>query len=109
MKKIIKAENFQKIINHLNDSSENLYKLTKEKKTYNINPILFDFCLRGIKIINIINNYFSINDEKENSKLKIKQTVIYYLGFKNLSNYLVEINFQKEFEKLSYKNLSNIF
>ena len=66
MKKIIRAENFQLIINHINDSLENLNELSKQNKSYNhINPILFDFCLRGIKIINIINNYFSINDEKK--------------------------------------------
>ena len=108
VKKIIRAGNFQIIIDHINDSLENLYELSKENKSYNnINPILFDFCLRGIKIINIINNYFSINDEKENSKLNIKQTDIYYLGFKNLSNYLLELNLRKEFEKLSYKNLAD--
>ena len=108
VKKIIRAENFQLIINHINDSLENLNELSKQNKSYNhINPILFDFCLRGIKIINIINNYFSINDEKENYKLNIKQTDIYYLGFKNLSNYILELNLRKEFEKLSYKNLAD--
>ena len=60
MKQIVQSENFQKIINHVNDSLENLYNLNKENEYYKINPVLFDFCLKRIKLLNIINNYFIV-------------------------------------------------
>ena len=107
MKRIIKSENFQKIINHVNDSLESLSNLLKEKGSSNVNSIIYDFCLRGIKLLNTIYNFCSIKDENEKSKINMKQTGIYYLGHTNLSQFLEEFDFRKEFENLSYKNLAD--
>ena len=107
MKRIIKSENFQKIINHVNDSLESLSNLLKEKGSSNVNSIIYDFCLRGIKLLNTIYNFCSIKDENEKSKINMKQTGVYYLGHTNLSQFLEEFDFQKEFENLSYKNLAD--
>ena len=107
MKRIIKSENFQKIINHVNDSLESLSNLLKEKGSSNVNSIIYDFCLRGIKLLNTIYNFCSIKDENEKSKINMKQTGVYYLGHTNLSQFLEEFDFRKEFENLSYKNLAD--
>ena len=107
VKRIIKSENFQKIINHVNDSLENLLNSTQAKNSSFVNSKIYDYCLRGIKLLNTINNFCSIKDEKENSETNIKQTGVYYLGFTNLAQFFKEYDFQKEFENLSYKNLAN--
>ena len=107
IKRLIKSENFQKIINHINDSLEYLSSLIKENKSPNTISKIYDFCLRGIKILNTIYNYFSINNEKENPKLNINQTGVYYLGYMNVSQLFEGYDFQKELDNISYNNLSD--
>jgi len=107
MKRLIKSDNLQKIINHVNDSLESFANLLEEKDSTNMNTIIYDFCLRGINLLNTLYNFCSIKNEKENSKLNIRQTGVYHLGLTNLSQFLEEFDFLKEFETLSYKNLAD--
>ena len=107
VKKLIKTENCQKIINHVNELLEYLFTLIKENKEKNNISLMYDFCLRGIKLLNILNNFCSINNEKEISKQNIKQNGVYYLGNINLSQLFEENDFQREFDNLSYKNLTD--
>ena len=105
VKKIIKTENFQILINHINDLLENLLKLIKEKQSPNIISLLYDFCLRGIKLLNILNNFSTINNEKEILKQNMKQNCVYYLGKINLKQLFEGEDFTKEFDNLSYKKI----
>ena len=57
VKVILKTENFQKLINHINDSLEYLLKSIEEKQSINNISLLYDFCLRGIRLLNILNNF----------------------------------------------------
>ena len=108
IKNLLKPENLQKIINHVNDLLDNLIKVNKEKSSSNLNSKLNDFCLRGIKLLNILNNFCTINDEKITSKQNIKQNGVYYLGLINLSQLFEnEDHFKIEFDNIIYKDLTN--
>ena len=106
-KKLLKAENLQKIINNVNSLLERLLLLINESKNINNISIIYDFCLRGIKLINILNNFCSINNTMDNSKQNMKQTGVYFFGLFNISQIYEEDNLINEFDNLIYKDLTN--
>jgi len=86
VKNLIKSENFQNIINQVNYLLEKLSKL--DNNNLNVISKLIDNCLRGLRILNIINNFCSIEGkEKENINClkELKEHGVYNLGFCNLS------------------------
>ena len=106
VKNLVKSDNFQKIIKLINNLFEKLLKTNNDDK--NIISKLFDCCLRGLKIINLIDN-FNYNNEKENKNClsELKETGIYNLGFCNLAQLFNDIDFRKELDNISYIDLSN--
>ena len=113
LKNLIKAENFNKIIKSVNNL---LLKLSQTESDNNIYSILFNCCLRGIKIINSINMIYKINknnitdDYNINSFKELKENYIYDLGFADLSQLLKDFDYQKELNDVSYSDLvNNIF
>ena len=106
VKKIIKAENFQKIINIVNNLFEKLLKTNKDDK--NIILKLYDCCLRGLKIINLLNNFnYKSGKENQNCLNELKEKGVYNLGFCNLSKLFNDFDFIKELDNISYIDLSN--
>ena len=109
LKNLIKTENLQNIIKLVNNLLKNLVEMKNgdnknKKKIYK----LLDTCLRGIKIINIINNLNSENQkENKNCLQELKKTGIYNLGFFNLSSLLNDIDFKTELQNISYVDLTD--
>ena len=110
VKNLLKSENLEKIIKKLNGLFEKLSKTNNEKENENKNIVskLYDCCMRGLKIINIINNFCEENC-KENQKNveELKEKGIFNLGFCNLSLLFPDINVKEELNKISYLDLAN--
>ena len=112
LKNLVKSENFKKIIKYFNNLIQKIIDINNDanenQNNKSILNILYTCGLRGIKIINIINNLASNND-KENSKCteELKEKNIYDLGYCNLSSLLDEIDFKLELNNISYADLVN--
>ena len=108
VKNLMKAENLQKLIKQINEVLEKLIKAKKDCLNMNIISKLYDICLRGLKIINIINKF---NSEEENHITnclnELKEKGIYTLGFCNLSSLFPDVNIKDELNKISYLDLIN--
>ena len=107
MKNLLKVENLQKLIKQVNNLLELLIKSNKESTNGKIPCKLYDSCLRGLKIINLINNFNSdVEKENKNCLEELKENNIYKLGFCNLTLLFNDVNIKEELEKLSYLDLS---
>jgi len=110
VKNLLKSENLEKIIKKVNGLFERLSKANNEKENENknITTKLYDCCMRGLKIINII-NYFCEDNIKENKNCveELKEKGIFNLGFCNLSLLFPDINVKEELNKISYLDLAN--
>ena len=110
VKNLLKSENLEKIIKKLNGLFERLSKANNEKENENKNIAskLYDCCMRGLKIINIINNFCEDNTkENQNCVEELKEKGIFNLGFCNLSLIFPDINVKEELNKISYLDLAN--
>ena len=110
VKNLLKSENLEKIIKNINGLFEKLSKTNNEKENENnnISSKLYDCCMRGLKIINIINNFCAdSNKENQNCIEELKENGVYNLGFCNLSLLFIDINVQEELNKISYIDLAN--
>ena len=108
VKTLSKSENLEKIIKTVNDLFEKIAKINKENKDEKATPKLYDCCLRGLRIINILNNFNEDNvKENKNCLKELKEDGIYKLGFCNLSSLFPDINIKEELNKISFLNLVN--
>ena len=107
VKNLLKSENLEKIITKVNGLFERLSKANNEKENENASK-LYDCCMRGLKIINIINNFCEDNvKENQNCVEELKEKGIFNLGFCNLSLLFPDINVKEEMNKISYLDLAN--
>ena len=108
VKSLSKTENLEKIIKTVNGLFEKIIKFITENKDEKAVSNLYDCCLRGLRIINILNN-FSEDSIKENKNClkELKENGIYKLGFCNLSLLFPDFNIKGELNKISYLNLVN--
>ena len=105
IKNLIKSENSKKITNYVNNL---LIKMAKDDNaSVNNYSILSTCCLRGLKIINIINN---LNPDKNKDKYdfidELSEKGVYNLGFCNLSSLINDIDIKTELNNISYIGLS---
>ena len=108
VKTLSKIENLEKIIKIVNGLFEKIIKNKKENKDQKANSNLYDCCLRGLRIINILNNFNEDNvKENKNCLKELKENGIYKLGFCNLSSLFPDFNIKEEFNKISFLNLVN--
>ena len=102
VKNFIKTENIKKIFAIVDNL---LSKLKEEKIQNDSNSTLFKCCIKGFSIINMINcfRYGKKNeDEKNLTEFKINKS--YQLGDCNLSSLFPDVDFEKEFNNISYEN-----
>ena len=109
VKNLIKTENFQKFINYINNLLIKIKNIKNDNnENDNILSILINCFLRGIRIINTINN-FSSEEIKENSNClnELRTKFIYNLGYCNLYPLFNDVDIKKELNNILYLNLSN--
>jgi hypothetical protein len=108
VKTLSKSENLEKIIKTVNGLFEKITKINKENKDEKEESKLYDCCLRGLRIINILNNFNEDNvKENKNCLKELKEDGIYKLGFCNLSSLFPDFNIKEELNKISFLNLVN--
>ena len=107
LQNLIKSENFKKIIKYVNNLISKIKNINNDTNSNNNNiSILYTCCLRGIKILNIINNLISNNSqENSNCKKELREKSIYNLGYCDLSSLFDEIDFKLELNCISYHEL----
>ena len=108
VKILSKSENLEKIIKTVNGLFEKITKISKENKDEKGTSKLYDCCLRGLRIINLLNNFNEDNAKENKNCLKeLKEDGIYKLGFCNLSSLFPDFNIKEEINKISFLNLVN--
>jgi hypothetical protein len=108
VKILSKSENLEKIIKTVNGLFEKITKISKENKDEKGTSKLYDCCLRGLRIINLLNNFNEDNAKENKNCLKeLKEDGIYKLGFCNLSSLFPDFNIKEELNKISFLNLVN--
>ena len=109
VKNLMKEQNLQKLIKLINNLLELLIKENNDSINGNKVCKLYETCLRGLKLINIINNFNSdVEKENINCLQDLKEKGIYNLGFCNLTLLFNDINIKEDLDKISYLDLSNI-
>ena len=108
---MIKAKNFNKILKLV---SALLIKISQVENENKVSEFLYDCCLRGIKIINIINIIYNLNGTNinsdgfnENCIQELKEKNIYDLGYHDLSMFLQDEFYQDELNNISYSDIVN--
>ena len=109
LKNLIKKENFEKIFKYINNllmKIKNMHNTNEEKSKENddISSYLYTCCLKGLKIINIINNLYEDTD-KQIIINELNENHIFKLGQNSLSLLLKDIDFKKELDNISYLDL----
>ena len=110
-KNLIKSDNFNNILKLVNSL---LIKVTQIENDNKNTEVLFDCCLRGIKIINIINIVYQLNEVNltpdgfnENCVKDLNEKYYYDLGFFDLSRLIKDVDCQNELNNISYADIVN--
>ena len=109
VKNLLKLENFEKIVKYVNNLLEIITNVNNDKNANkNISNILYTCCLRGLKILNIVDNFYSNNDKENAYCIKeLKENNIYNLGYCNLSSLFDNSDYKNELSNNIYLDLTN--